>query len=112
MGRPRQRADFNLHQPLGGEGDHLAQHTDYTRARGTAGGSARPQIVRCTLNARIADAEHKSSVCGLVSVGFDYGLLKLDCSAQRINSCVNRKLDSASTTEANKISSQPDGRPS
>ena len=94
MGRPGQRADLNLHQPLGGEGDHLAQRMAYTRARGTAGRPARPQIARCTPNAQIADAEHESSVCGLVSVGFDYGLLKLDCSAQRNNSCANRKLDS------------------
>jgi hypothetical protein len=25
MGRPRQRAHFELHQPLGGKADHLAQ---------------------------------------------------------------------------------------
>jgi hypothetical protein len=27
MGSPGQRADLNLHQPLGGEGDHLDHST-------------------------------------------------------------------------------------
>ena len=33
MGRPGQRADLNLHQPLGGEGDHLAAYGVHTGAR-------------------------------------------------------------------------------